>query len=201
MTTIISQENTNGALTAIFSSKARVAVLRVFMLDPSRGLYQRQIEAATGLPIRAVQRELERLTETGLLYRWVDGNRTYYQVNTEFDLYPELRAIFLKKASPEECLRGHLAVHGTVRLSLLCEAERRALVVTEDGFIPELETPGAFDLEWMDEQTFSSTLEKTPEKLESYLRHGIDLLGRRDDLLWRRIEAAGYTVERGKGVP
>ena len=50
-------------LAVIFASSARVAVLRVFMLDPLRTYYQRQLESATGMAIRGVQRELERLKE------------------------------------------------------------------------------------------------------------------------------------------
>jgi DNA-binding NarL/FixJ family response regulator len=43
-------------IVALFSSLARVEILRLFLLHPDRQFYQRQIERETGQPIRAVQR-------------------------------------------------------------------------------------------------------------------------------------------------
>ena len=73
-------------LRLLFSSSARVQVLRIFMLDPTRAYYQRQLEGAAGLPIRAIQRELERLSAAGLLYRRAEGNRSYYQIDMDHPL-------------------------------------------------------------------------------------------------------------------
>ena len=87
------------------------------MLDPHRAYYQRQIEAATGQPLRAIQRELDRLTSVGLLYRHTEGNRTYHQVDVQFPLFPELRSMVLKTVEPEERLRGLLACDEAVRLA------------------------------------------------------------------------------------
>jgi DNA-binding transcriptional ArsR family regulator len=185
----------------IFASEARIAVLRVFTLDPFRAYYQRQIEAATGLPIRAVQRELLRLAAIGFLYRREEGNRTYYQVNTQFALFPELRSIILKMAEPGDRLRGQLAMDESVRLAFLCESEGRALVVTSGGKRPSLTAPGPFVIDVMSSEEFTRVLAGNPESLESFLAHGVDLLARREDVIWRRIEAAGYAVEKGKGVP
>jgi DNA-binding transcriptional ArsR family regulator len=184
----------------IFTSSARVGVLRVFMLDPTREYYQRQIEAATGLPIRAVQRELERLTSAGLLYRRVEGNRTYYQVDTQFHLFPELQSMVLKTVSPEERLRGTLAVDDTVRLLFHCENEPRVLVVTSGVRRPNLQVdPFTFDVMTM-EEFLRAVAERSPA-LEPFLVRGVDLFGRREDVVWRRIEAAGYSVGKGRGVP
>jgi hypothetical protein len=43
-------------------------------------------------------------------------------------------------------------------------------------------------------------LAASPEKLAPFLSTGVDLLGRRDELIWRRIESAGYNVSKGRGV-
>jgi hypothetical protein len=201
MTTVTSQKVQKGPLLAIFASEARIAVLRVFMLDPLRAYYQRQIEAATHLPIRAVQRELERLTAIALLYRREEGNRTYYQVDTQFSLFPELRSIILKMASPEERLRGNLALDESVRLVFHCESDGRVLIVTSGGKRPSLATPGPFSATVMSVEEFTRILTDPAKPLDGYLSDGVDLLGRRDDVIWRRIEAAGYEVRKGKGVP
>ncbi len=201
MTTDIRQDSQEKTLSALFASKARLAILRVFMLDPLRAYYQRQIEVATGLAIRAVQRELERLASIDLLYRRVEGNRTYYQVDMEFPVFPELRSMILKTSDPEDWLRGMLAMDESVQMAFLCAPEGRALVVTASGERPSLASAGAFALEVMSTESFARALSDAPETLEPFLAHGVDLLGRRDDMIWRRIEAAGYSVEKGRGVP
>lgn len=195
------RQKAQDALFAVFASSARVAVLRVFVLDPVRTYYQRQIESATGLPIRAVQRELERFTQVGLLYRRSEGNRAYYQVDTQFALFPELRQIFLKMAEPVDRLRGLLAVDPSVRMAFLNEAESRMLVVTSGGEKPEIEGPQPHAIETMSLQDFARMLSEGPGPLEPFLARGVDLLGRREDVIWRRIEASGCSARKAKGVP
>ena len=103
------------------------------MVDPFREYYQRQLEAVTGLPLRAVQRELTRLTAAGLLYRRSEGNRVYYQVDTDFALFPELRSLILKAAPPLEGFRASLAGNPAVRLAFLSGDGDRVLVVMRPG--------------------------------------------------------------------
>jgi len=201
MTTKLSHNMRHQALLAIFASEARIAVLRVFMLDPSRAYYQRQIEAATGLAIRAVQRELERLSAIALLYRRTEGNRTYYQVDTHYPLFPELRGILLKMSDPTDRIRGLLALEESVCLALLNEPENRVLIVTTGGKRPDLAEPSGFVFDVMSSEEFTDMLSDNTRSLDAFLVHGVDLLGRREDVIWRRIETAGYAVKKGKGVP
>ena len=83
-------------LELLFSSTARVKVLALLLLNPETSFYQRQISALTDLPIRAVQREVERLQTLGLLTSFTRGNQVHYQVNRDFFLFAELKGIFLK---------------------------------------------------------------------------------------------------------
>lgn len=200
MTTESSQKTLEDALSALISSQARVGVLRAFMLDPTRAYYQRQLEAATGLPIRAVQRELDRLSGIDLLYRRAEGNRTYYQVDTTFPLFPELRSMVLKSASELDRLRGTLATDDSVRLAFVAGDGARVLVVTGDSTpFHEPELPFSFDV--MPSKQFADAVASRSVALTPYLEEGTDVLGRRDDVIWRRIEAAGYAVEKLQGVP
>lgn len=185
----------------MFSSMARVVVLRLFMLDPLRAYYQRQIEASTGLPIRAVQRELDRLVLSGLLYRRSEGNRMYYQVDTQFPLFPELRGLVLKTASEEERLRGLLALDESVRLAFLNTEEKRVLVVTSSGRPPSAAPPAGYVMEVLSVDEFVRQAAEHSASLDTYLARGVDLLGRREDVIWRRIETAGYQVRKEQGVP
>jgi hypothetical protein len=88
-------------LETLFSSAARVQVLSLFLQNPNSQFYQREIERETGQPIRAVQREVERLEGIDLLLRSEAGNRVYYRLNPEFPLLAGLMALFQKAADVE----------------------------------------------------------------------------------------------------
>jgi hypothetical protein len=88
-------------LESLFSSAARVQVLNLFLKNPGSQFYQREIERETGQPIRAVQREVDRLEGIDLLLRSEVGNRVYYRLNPEFPLLPSLMALFQKTAGVE----------------------------------------------------------------------------------------------------
>ena len=81
-------------LDILFSSAARVQLLHLFFSHSDSQFYQREIERETGQPIRAVQREVKRLEEMGLLDRSTEGNRVFYRLTPEFPLLEELAALF-----------------------------------------------------------------------------------------------------------
>jgi len=86
----------SASLETLFSSTARVRVLGLFLLNPEARYYQREIERQSGQPIRAVQREVERLEEAGLLVRIPEGHRVFYCLNRDHPLLAELTALFRK---------------------------------------------------------------------------------------------------------
>lgn len=197
------QKRDNGltaALAIVLGSKARASILRLFMVDPTRAYYQRQIESATGLPIRAVQRELERLQSIELLYRHTEGNRTYYQVDMVFPLFEELRALVLKAAAPLDRLRGAVAMDPYILIALLDEESNSVLLVTAGSGQPAIPRTEPFTVEMMSREEFARELADRTARIDNRLTRNVDLLGRREDVLWRRIEAAGYSVQKGKGV-
>ena len=70
----------------------------MFLRKPGSQFHQRAIERETGQPIRAVQREVERLESAGVLLRAAEGNRVNYRMNPEFPLLAELTALFRGEA-------------------------------------------------------------------------------------------------------
>jgi len=93
-------------LEVLFSSTARIEVLSLFLLNADRHFYQREIGRETGQPIRAVQREMDRLAGIGLLVRAEEGNRVFYYLNPQFPLLAELTALFQKAAGAETVSRA-----------------------------------------------------------------------------------------------
>lgn len=199
-TTDCSQDVLNQQLAEILGSAARLAVLRVFLVDPTRAYYQRQVEAATGLPIRAVQRELDRFTSIGLTYRHAEGNRTYYQADPEHPLFRELRALVLKTAGQLLRVRAALAMMIGLRMAFLSGDGAVVLLVFHAGQSTAVTPLEGIAVRVMESEAFSEALSGRAGWLADFLVSGVDLLGRRDDLLWRRIEAAGFNVPKGEGV-
>lgn len=83
-------------LTDLFSSRARVDILKLFLLEPERRFYQREISTLSGQRIMAVQREVAKLLEIGLLKEEEEGNRKYYTVDRSSPIVADLKAIFQK---------------------------------------------------------------------------------------------------------
>lgn len=92
----------------LISSKARVEVMKLFLFNPHDSYYQSQISSLTNQPIRAVQRELERLVGVGLIAKSTLGKRSYYQVNADCSIYHELKSAFLKTVGLPSILKAHL---------------------------------------------------------------------------------------------
>jgi hypothetical protein len=91
----------SSVLEVLFSSTARVQVLRLFLLNPDTQYHPREPPPQTGQAIRAVQREVERLEEIDLLLREPEGNRVFYRLNPDFPLLAELTALFQKAGGGE----------------------------------------------------------------------------------------------------
>jgi len=83
-------------LEKLFSSKARIAVLKLFLFNPEDSFYLREISSRADIPIRGVQREVKKLKEIGLLDESVSGNRVYYRANRKSPIFEDLKRIFFK---------------------------------------------------------------------------------------------------------
>lgn len=83
-------------LEAIVSSRARVKLLTLFLLNPGREYYVREIARMTEENTNAVRRELANLESFGLIAGQKKGNQQYYTVNQDFFLYEDLQKIVLK---------------------------------------------------------------------------------------------------------
>jgi len=103
----------------LFSSKARVEILKLFLFNAPDSYYQSQISSLTRQPIRAVQRELERLTNIGLIAKSVQGNRFYYKVNTRCPIFGELKSIFFKTMGLAKVLKVHLTEKEDIKIAFI----------------------------------------------------------------------------------
>jgi predicted nucleotidyltransferase len=96
-------------LEALISSKTRVKLLTLFLLNPGSEFYIREIVRTTGENINAVRRELSNLESFGLLVGQKKGNQQYYTVNTGHFIFAELQKIVLKTEGISGILKRALA--------------------------------------------------------------------------------------------
>ena len=86
----------------------RAAVLATLLLHPNREWYFRDLAKKLGLRPSSLTRELQNLTDAGILRRRQDGNRVYYQADPACPVLPELSGLMLKTAGLVDVLREAL---------------------------------------------------------------------------------------------
>jgi len=97
-----------GLSSALFG-KTRKAVLGLLYAHPDRSFYLRQIARATGAGQGAVQRELGRLVEAGIITRSGTGRQVHFQANRQCPIFAELQGLMMKTAGLADVLRSALS--------------------------------------------------------------------------------------------
>ena len=82
-------------ITALFPGTKR-KVLALFFLNSDKQFYFSEVVRLTGTRQGVVQRELKTLTEAGILSGEKRGHQTFYSVNTNNPIFPDLRNIVFK---------------------------------------------------------------------------------------------------------
>jgi predicted transcriptional regulator len=96
-------------------SKVRVKLLQLFFEDPSEMWYVREITRKVDEEINAVRRELDRMTTAGMLHTEDRGNRKYYNLNHQYDFYPELMRLVAKTAGLGQQMKHNRKKLGTIK--------------------------------------------------------------------------------------
>lgn len=88
--------------------EVRKKILALLLTNTRQSLHLRDITRKTGFAIGTVQRELAGLTQAEIIIRRKDGNRIYYQANTNSPIFPELSGLLRKTAGIADVLKGAL---------------------------------------------------------------------------------------------
>ncbi len=86
-------------LKRLFTSNARIKLLKIFLLNPNEEHYIRQLTRDLDEQINSIRRELDNLKRTGLLRSKMKFRKKYYCVNQNFIYFNELRSIIQKSES------------------------------------------------------------------------------------------------------
>ena len=94
---------------ALFGSKTRVKLLHLFLNNPNRAFYVREITRKIDEQINSVRRELANMLSVGIIKSDSSNNRLYYEINQDYQHYEPLRAIFA-----DSHLQSEVATSGEV---------------------------------------------------------------------------------------
>jgi DNA-binding transcriptional ArsR family regulator len=78
--------------------KTRQGILAAMLVQPEKAWYGSELAQRLGVPSSSLQRELQDLTEAGILKTHKQGRMVYYQANRESPVFPDLRGLLLKTA-------------------------------------------------------------------------------------------------------
>lgn len=88
------KERYEAVIEQLFGSKTRVKLLSLFLNNPGRPFYVREITRKIDEQINSVRRELANLLSIGIISSEGSNNRLYYEVNSGYEYYEQLRGIF-----------------------------------------------------------------------------------------------------------
>lgn len=106
-------------LDALFP-KTRQGILAAMFVRPQKSWYVAELARRMGVPSSSLQRELQELSDVGILKTHRQGRMAYFQPNTDSPLYPDLRGLLLKTAGLVDVLADALKpLAGHVRLAFV----------------------------------------------------------------------------------
>ena len=97
------------ALMDLLFAGTRQRVLAVLLLQPGEAFHLRELARLTGSHAGTLTRELDKLTEAGVLLRSEHGNQVRYQANRACPLFDDLASIFRKTHGAAAVLAEALA--------------------------------------------------------------------------------------------
>lgn len=112
---------------ALFGSKTRVKLLHLFLNNPNRAFYVREITRKIDEQINSVRRELANMLAIGIIKSENSNNRLYYEINQQYPHYQPLHAIFADGELESEVVKDvdgndwakRLKALGDVRIAIL----------------------------------------------------------------------------------
>ncbi|MEK9160233.1 MAG: hypothetical protein AAB383_05915 [Patescibacteria group bacterium] len=103
----------------LFTSKARVKLLTIFLLRPDDEYFVRELTRELDEQINSIRRELDNLKKLGLLRSRAKNRKKYFTVNKNFVLFNELRSIIIKATNSSDNLLKNLTKMGDIDFLLI----------------------------------------------------------------------------------
>ncbi len=96
-------------LEQLFSSQTRVKLLTLFLNNPEKSYYVRELTRRLDERINSIRRELANLESVGILKHQTTDRKLYYAIDTSFYCFKELQQLFMKvKVGPQDRMAREL---------------------------------------------------------------------------------------------
>jgi predicted nucleotidyltransferase len=106
-------------LKKLFGSKVRIKILKLFVFNPTKEYFTREIERFIKASFEPMRQELIQLESLGLLKSRVSGKQKYYSLNTAHTLYPEIKSMILKTVGLGNLLNAAIKERKDIILSFI----------------------------------------------------------------------------------
>ena len=93
----------------LFSSNARIKLLKTLLLEGDGRFYVRELAIRTGLPVSSIHQELANLLKAGLVIKEQSGRQVYYSIDKRCPIISEIKSIFIKTVGVADVLKASLA--------------------------------------------------------------------------------------------
>jgi len=115
-------------LEQLFGSRTRVKLLRLFLQNPHKAYFVRELTREISEQINSVRREINNLIQIGLISEVKNKVKTdkkelkkFYQVNVDFSLYPELKSLIIKSRMVlEKSIMRSVSALGSIQYLAFC---------------------------------------------------------------------------------
>jgi len=103
-------------LESLIGSKTRVALLTLFLLNPGKKYYIREISRNLKIDVDPIRKELSNLESIGLLQSERQGNQKYYWADESFFIFEDLQKLVLKTEGIAKILTEQFARSGEIEI-------------------------------------------------------------------------------------
>ncbi len=122
-------------LSKLFGSKCRAKILERFFLEleagDGKGFHMRALSRDLDEQINSIKRELDNLSNMGILKYREELRKKIFSVNTNFLFCDELKDIFLKSYNPIDAIRKFFKTQNLLEVIIVNESVKRKLM--QDG--------------------------------------------------------------------
>ncbi|MDD3006742.1 MAG: hypothetical protein PHX30_04135 [Candidatus Pacebacteria bacterium] len=110
-------------LEKLFHSKAEVKIIRLFLNNTEEKYLLSEIAGKTKTDTATTRKEIVNLEKAGFVSASKKNQKSYYNLNTRFVFYDELRRLFFKATpSSSDKIKSHIEKVGSVKLVLISGA-------------------------------------------------------------------------------
>ena len=107
-------------LESLFGSRERARLLRFFLQNPEPAFSFSEIVSKNMLNAGKTRNELTGLANIKFILKRVKGGKTFYQLNQEFNFYPELKNLIAKSNIYPQCQSlSKTAKIGNIKLAVI----------------------------------------------------------------------------------